>query len=192
MDENDNEPIVVIVISGQGGNAPRTTAAEREQRRQREAEVMGPFLHDEQRRLNEGDYWVSWADFDGKTDDPLLIFGRVADLDDYVLSMTKKGVDTDAITRRVAVARERLAQHRLIGWSYSRLQPQGIGHDPHAFMCWPITEEMFNAAAEFEFDHRLFPSWLVSHLDITRHAFLAHYRLNREASAAAIKAAVES
>jgi hypothetical protein len=153
------------------------------ERQQREHELRSQFatqanalLHPEQRRLTWGDYWVSFAAYlpDAETEDPFPIFGQVVDLDWYREHETE--THRLKVEQRIEVMQKRLDIHMLTSFTHSVLQPDGVAHDPHALMVWPIAKSVFDSAKAVGFKQEDFDEGTRHYLNITLTVFKSHWQ----------------
>jgi hypothetical protein len=152
---------------------------QRHEERVLECLIRNAWLHDEQRRIGEGDPWVCWVQYlpenAGDYPNPEPIFGRVVNLELWERQVVDDGWGTMRVERMRTEIEGHLDRHMLVGKAFSTSQPGGIPHDPSAGVVWPINDVMFAVARRHQWRQAEFPPWLTSHLDITRQAFLAHY-----------------
>lgn len=115
---------------------------------ERNTEWANAHLHEAQRRVTWGGYWVRFYDVPNK----VLIFGRVFTEAEMEAGerVVHPGEDPDeaAADADATIARVRSAHERgyLFGMCYSVLEPDGEPGDTHRANLWPITQGLFDAA----------------------------------------------
>jgi len=113
-------------------------------------------LHPKQAAITWGDYWVRFYD----VADRMIIFGRVeteAEVEksesegiDEMTDIHERAVARDEVMETMRTIRDSHERGLMWGWAYSKYD-----HDlgsTHRFDMWPITEGLYNAAREAQWD----------------------------------------
>jgi hypothetical protein len=118
-------------------------------------------LHEKQKALTWGQYWVRFWDVASKT----LIFGKVMTVEEFAqaeaeaAAASKDPMALGEMEHEVAALRQRHGRGYLFGYCWSTIEPNGELGDTHQANVWPISEELFEAAKA--------ANWVIDDLDQT-------------------------